>query len=311
MKEYFVWLSKLVTLVILFVIIIPVLIGVLAGTSAILSSSSGISKTAQLNINDKSKNVAVVELVGEIMDTKEVVQQLYDYSLDESVHAIVLRVDSPGGQVAPSQDIYRAITKIKQFKPVVTAMGSMAASGGFYAGIASTKVVAQPGTMAGSIGVIMQIPNVEKIASTVGVNMLTIRSGNLKDVGNMFRPMLDEEKQYLENVTNLVHSQFITDISLARKMPIEKVKEFADGRIILGSTAKELGLVDEFGDLDDAARLALSLAGKNLTEKESPNLIYHEDKFKDLKKFLNAASTLPTKLLGLETNVPVLKYQVF
>ena len=307
MREYFIWLAKIITILLMIVVVVPLMIGVVVGTSAVLTTKGG-SHIGDLKPGNK--NVAVVELLGEIEDTKEVITQLYDNANDSSIAGIVLRVDSPGGQVAPSQDIYRAVEKLKSKKPIVASMGSVAASGGFYAAIGGSKVFAQPGTMTGSIGVIMQIPNVEKVSQLVGVDMITIRSGTLKDAGNMFRAMTSEERTYLENVTSEVHRQFVADIATARKLPVDAVKTFSDGRIILGSQAKELGLVDAFGDINDAARMVFELKGQKLNDDEQPNLIYHQDKFKDLKKLLRAAQSLPkffTKSFG---GVPELRYQL-
>lgn len=298
MGNYILWLSKLLTLLVIFLVGVPLLIGIGVGTLTGLSKESG--KVGS------DHGVAVVELIGEIEDTKDIVNQLYEAAEDSSIDGIILRVDSPGGAVAPSQDIYQAVDKLKHKKPIIASMGSLAASGGFYASIAASKIFAQPGTMTGSIGVIMQIPNITKISQLIGFDMVTIKSGKLKDSGNMFRAMTDEEQQYLQNTASTVHNQFIADIAKARNLSVDSIKEYADGRVILGEQAKSLGLIDGFGDIHTAAEAIYELKGKPLPENKQPNLIYHDDKFKELKKLLKTASLIPKMFIS----EPSLKYQV-
>ena len=285
MREYFVWLAKILTFcVVLFVIVPALLVGTLAASKGAMTPDS---------FDTKKNQVAVIELNGEISDTQEVLEELYKQANNPKIEAIVLRVDSPGGAVAPSQDIYGAVMKLKEKKPIVSSMGAVAASGGFYAAIGASKVVAQPGTMTGSIGFILQVPNLTRVMNLVGVEMITIKSGKLKDAGNMFRPMASEETEYLENTAHTVHEQFIRDVAGARKLPIDKVREFADGRVIMGEDAKNLGLVDEFGSVYDAARVALSLKGITLPASDTPELFYPKDSFKEFKKYFKTISTLP------------------
>ncbi len=293
MKEYFVWLSKLLTVLFLLFVIIP---GVIGGLLVASKEVAGSESPFEKNV------VAVVELTGVIDDTREVIQELYKQVENKRVEGIVLRIDSPGGAVAPSQDVYSAVMKLKDKKPIVASMGSLAASGGFYSAIGASKVLAQPGTMTGSIGVILQIPNFTNIMNTVGVDIVTIKSGKLKDAGNTFRPMTEEERAYLEKTANTVHEQFMQDISRARNIPMEKVREFADGRILLGNDAKALNLIDGYGDVYDAAKLVMELKGAPLKAGEIPTLYYPDEKFREFRKLLNSVSSLP-KLLARRTEL--------
>ena len=287
MREYFIWLAKVVTVFLIVVIGIPVIIG------ATIAAGRGIAQSEKKLAVNSHKKVAVVELIGVIEDTKEIIEDLYEDIDDPKIDGIVLRIDSPGGAVAPSQDLYNAIRKLKDKKPIVTSMGSLAASGGFYAAVAASKVLAQPGTMTGSVGVIMQIPNVSKITDMIGFDMITIRAGSMKDAGNSFRAMTEEERAYLQKTASTVHEQFIKDVANARGLTVEQVKAFADGRVILGEDAKALGVIDGFGDVHDAARLVLELKGEALKPDEMPELQYKDNAFKDFKKAFQSVSFLP------------------
>lgn len=271
--------------------IIPIIIiSVIAG--------AGVS-LAKKDLSGKDSNkVAVVELTGPIMDSKDVVEELYKNAADDKISGIILRVNSPGGAVAPSQDIYTAVKTLKEKKPIIASFGSVAASGGFYSGISASKVFVQPGTQTGSIGVIVQIPNVSKITDKLGVDFLTITSGELKDVGNPTRPITEKDRTFLQSTVNKIYEQFVTDVATARNLPVEKVKPFADGRLILGSEAVELGLADSFGDINVAAREIFVLLNKPLPEGEFPELIYKDDKYAKLRKIFDAIAELPVLLKG-------------
>ncbi|MHB8879650.1 MAG: signal peptide peptidase SppA [Myxococcaceae bacterium] len=205
--------------------------------------------------------VGGVEILGPISVSKRALKDLAEFKDNEKVKAIVVRVDSPGGSVGPSQEIYEAIKRINQKKKVVVSMGSMAASGGFYIACAGEKVYANPGTLTGSIGVIMQIPNVSGVLKWAGVEMNTITSGKLKDSGSPFRPMSEEEHRYFEALLLDVHQQFIEAVAEGRKLKVDDVRPFADGRVFSGKQAKEMKLVDELGGLEDAVAAAGKLGG--------------------------------------------------
>jgi protease-4 len=275
MSEYKVWLAKLVTLVIIALLVLPMIVGAIAAVGKV-----------------GGPKVAVVELQGPIEDVTDVLKALYQESRNKDSKAIVLRVDSPGGAVAPSEEVYNAVRKLKAVKPIVVSMGSVAASGGLYSSLAASKVFCQPGTQTGSIGVVMQIPNFTSAADKVGISMVTVKSGALKDVGNQFRQMTDEERKYLEDTASKVHSLFIKAVATSRGISEEKVRQFADGRVIIGHEAKELGLVDDFGDVYDAAREGLKIAGVTLKDDELPTLHYANRKKNFLEKALEASSSL-------------------
>lgn len=205
-------------------------------------------------------DIAVVEVTGQIVSAEATLKQLRKIEKDRGLKAIVVRIDSPGGAVAPSQEIYSELRRLGEKLKVVCSMGNLAASGGYYIAAGCQKIVANPGTLTGSIGVISQVPYIGGIAEQLNFRMITIKSGELKDVGNPFREMSEEERSYFQGMMDSVHEQFIEAIAAGRGMEIEEVRPVADGRILTGAQAKELGLVDELGNLNDAIKLAAALA---------------------------------------------------
>ena len=206
--------------------------------------------------------VALVEVEGLIVDADRTVRELDGYGEDPSIRAIVVRVQSPGGVVGPTQEIYDAILRIRtQGKPVIASMGSVAASGGYYLAAAATRIVANPGTLTGSIGVIMQLAEIEGLLKKVGVRYEVIKSGRFKDSASFARPMTPEERAVLQAVLDDMHDQFVTAIAEGRGLGKERVRALADGRVYSGRMAKDLGLVDALGGLDEAIRLAGELGG--------------------------------------------------
>lgn len=290
MNEYKVWLAKLVTIGVFLLVLLPLLAGVFAA----VEKSDG-------------RAVAVVKVQGVIEDSTDALAALYKQAADDEVPAIVLRVDSPGGAVGPSEELYHAVRRLKAKKPIVVSMGSVAASGGLYAALGGSKILCQPGTQTGSIGVVMQVPNFTSIAGKVGFDMITVKSGAMKDVGNPFRPMSDTDRAFLEGTAAKVHDTFIRAVMEGRNLPEEKVRQFADGRVIIGSEAKELGLVDDFGDIYDAATLALSLAGVELPAGQLPKLKFANKEKNALSQLLESVSSVP-EIISHTSQVPVLKY---
>ncbi len=206
--------------------------------------------------------VALVRVEGPITDTREQVKTIRDYAKDHRVRALVLRVDSPGGGVVASQELHDAVVAFKKTgRPVVTSMGTVAASGGYYVACPSTLIVANPGTLTGSIGVIMSMANVEKLLDKLGVQAVTIKAGRNKDIGSPFRPMTDEEKALIQNVMDDIHDQFIEAVAEGRGKTVDEITPLADGRIFTGHQAVDAGLVDELGNLETAIRRAGELAG--------------------------------------------------
>ena len=236
---------------------IALIIGVLFAL-AVLVSILAVLFQKNLPVGDR---IALIRIEGPIIDSKETIDEMKDYVKDASVKAIVLRIDSPGGAVAPSQEIYEEVRKATAKKKIVVSMGSVAASGGYYIASPATKIVANPGTLTGSIGVIMEIPNVEGLMNKIGVKTEVIKSGQHKDIASVFRGIKKEEKQILQNVLDNVHDQFIAAVAEGRKMVLEDVKKIADGRVFTGEQALKVGLVDELGNLEDAVKTAAKLSG--------------------------------------------------
>lgn len=221
------------------------------------------------------EKIAVVRIEGPIIDSKNAIEEIKDYAKDQSVKAIVLRVDSPGGAVAPSQEIYEEVRKAVLKKKVVVSMGSVAASGGYYISSPATRIIANPGTLTGSIGVIMEIPNLEGLMNKVGVKTEVIKSGRHKDMASAFRGIRKEERVILQDVLDDVHDQFIKAVAEGRKMLPDDVKKLADGRIFTGRKALEAGLIDELGNLEDAIKAAAKMAGI----KGEPDVVSRKERF--------------------------------
>ena len=205
--------------------------------------------------------VALVNIEGPIIDSLDVVDEIKEYVKDRSIKAIILRIDSPGGAVGPSQEIFDEVKKSSAEKHIVVSMGSIAASGGYYIAAPADMIFANPGTLTGSIGVIMEIPNVEGLMTKIGVRTEVIKSGKHKDMASAFRKMEKEDRDILQGVLDNVHEQFIRAVAEGRKLDVASIRAIADGRIFTGEQAKGLGLVDELGTLEDAIGKAAELAG--------------------------------------------------
>ncbi|MBI4697487.1 MAG: signal peptide peptidase SppA [Nitrospirae bacterium] len=177
--------------------------------------------------------------------------------------------------MAPSQEIYKEIINLKKQKKIVVSMGTVAASGGYYIACPADRIVADPGTLTGSIGVIMEIPNIEGLMKKIGVESRVIKSGRHKDIASIFKSMSEEERKILQSVLDDVHEQFISAVSESRHIAYEKVKDLSDGRIFTGRQAKGLGLVDDMGNLEDAIKLAGEISGI----KGEPHVVTKKEKF--------------------------------
>ncbi len=224
------------------------------GTLAVNSSLGGA-------IASPRGNIGVVEVTGPILSSKRIIKDLQRFMNDDAIKAIILRVDSPGGGIGPSQEIYRELMKIRDVKTVITSMGSVAASGGYYIACATQGIVANSGTITGSIGVIMEYANIEQIVKKIGISPVVIKSGEYKDMGSPMRALKDTEKQLFQNLVNELHAQFVSDVADARNMETDIMTKLADGRVYTGQTAMKLKLVDRIGNLDDAVQWAGQLAG--------------------------------------------------
>jgi protease-4 len=207
------------------------------------------------------ERIGVIPIEGPITESQQIIKQLVDFKKDERIKAIILRVNSPGGGVAPSQEIYREVRKTLPTKKVVASMGSVAASGGYYIASAADKIVANPGTLTGSIGVIMEFVQLEDLLKKLGIGMEVLKSGEFKDIGSPHRRMSEREKELIRNLILEIKGQFVEAVAQGRNISVEKVQEIADGRILSGAQSKELGLVDQLGNFEDAVDLAKSMVG--------------------------------------------------
>ena len=239
---------------------------------AIFISILAVMFQKNLPVGDR---IALVRIEGPIIDSKETLDEVKDYVKDSTIKAIVLRIDSPGGAVAPSQEIYEEVRKAVAKKKIVVSMGSVAASGGYYVASPATRIVANPGTLTGSIGVIMEIPNLEGLMTKIGVKTEVIKSGRHKDIASVFRGIKKEDREILQDVLDNVHEQFIAAVAEGRKMVPDDVKKLADGRIFTGEQALKVGLVDELGNIEDAIRTAARLSGI----KGEPVVVTKKEKF--------------------------------
>jgi len=222
-----------------------------------------------------SGEIALVHVHGMLMDSRDIVQQLSDHRYNPQVRGIVLRIDSPGGAVAPAQEIYNEIMKLRaNHKTVYASMGTVAASGGYYIACAADYVLANPGTLTGSISAVMAFNNIEELTKKVGVKASVIKSGKFKDVGSPLRTMSPEEQKLLQNVVDDVHQQFVQAIVKGRNLPVANVHKIADGRIMTGQQALELKLVDEMGGLEKT----IELLAKKIGVEGRPKVIEQKEK---------------------------------
>ncbi len=238
--------------VLLFVVILFALSMKIAGT---------IFGNGDTHLLKSKTGVGLVEVKGMILDSKETIRQLRYFLKQDAVKAVVLRVDSPGGIVAPSQEIYAEVKKFAAKKKIIVSMGSIAASGGYYISAPSTMIYANPGTITASIGVILKLSNIESLIDKIGIKSHTLKTGKYKDSGSPLRQFSAEDRAMLQSVIDNTHQQFVRAVAEGRKLPIEDVRKIADGRILSGEQAKEYKLVDRLGTLQDAIEEAGRLAG--------------------------------------------------
>jgi protease-4 len=226
--------------------------------------------------------VGIVPIVGMIGDSRDIIQQIEAFADNKLIHAVVLRIDSPGGAVAPSQEIYHAIGELKKRKKVIASMGSIAASGGYLIATAADRIIANPGSITGSISTVMHFANVEELMKKVGIRSAIVKSGKFKDIGSPVREMTQEEKALLQAIVDDIYDQFVETVANNRNLPLEKVIEIADGRIFSGRQAMTLGLIDNLGGLNDAIILAGTLSGI----EGKPDTLYPKQKKSSILKYL-------------------------
>ncbi len=249
--------------------------------------------------------IAIVEVTGMIADSRDIVRQLKDYRRDDNIKGIILRIDSPGGSVAPSQEIYDEVLKVKDSnKKVFASLGNMAASGGYYIASPADMVVANPGTLTGSIGVIMAFSNIEELIKKIGMRPEVIKSGPFKDSGSPVRTMSKSERNLLQAVVDDVHEQFMDAVAKGRNLPKKQVKKIADGRIFTGRQALKLKMVDHLGGLEET----IDLMAKSIGIKGRP-VIVQESEQKGLMEFL-LQSYFPHKFSQrlTEGSIPSVQY---
>ena len=213
-------------------------------------------------------NIGVIEIGNIITSSKTIVKDLKNYGDNPAISAVIIRVDSPGGIAAAVQEIYDEVKKVKEKKKVIVSMGVVAASGGYYISLPADVIVANPGTITGSIGVIMEFPVIEELLNKIGIDFEVIKSKDYKDIGSPYRRMTDDEKKLLKDVVLDAFDQFLNATIEHRQLPKDSILKFADGRIFTGRQAKEIGLVDTLGSFEDAVEIAGDLVGI-----EKPNLL--------------------------------------
>ena len=254
----------------------------------------------------RGDKIAIVELNDVIVSSEKTVEQIKRFREDKSIKAIILRVNTPGGGVAASQEIYEEVKRTRDSgKIIVVSMGSIAASGGYYIAMGSSLIIANPGTLTGSIGVIAQFMSIKDLADKLGITQTTIKSGNLKDAGSPFRQMNDTDKAYFQDVVDNSFSQFLDVVARERKMDMETLKKYANGRVFTGLQAKEYGLIDSLGTFEDAIRITSKMAG---IEGE-PRIVREKKKFSFFEELLGSKIEDVTDIRGKLFDEPILQYK--
>ena len=223
-------------------------------------TSAAMEDSYEESTGTGADRVAIVELDEPILTSDAIIRQLRKYQNRSSVKAIVLRLNSPGGAVAPSQEIFQEVKRtVGKGTPVVVSMSSVAASGAYYIACGASKIVANPGTITGSIGVVSQFTDISRLMEKVGVESTTVKSGQYKDTGSPTRPMTRDDVSQIQLLIDDVYAQFVEDVAVSRHMPVDSVYQYADGRVFTGRQAYRYGLVDTLGTLQTAIRLAATL----------------------------------------------------
>ena len=287
------------------VIGVIIIVSFLVFSLVMLFAFIGISGQGEFSLAGMGKKVAIIDLHGTITNSADIIRQLKKYTKDSSIPAIVLDIDSPGGGVAPSQEIYEEIKKAKEKgKKIVASMGSVGASGGYYVACAADTIIANPGTLTGSIGVIFQFPVAEELFKKIGLRFEVVKSGEFKDVGSSNRRMTEGERKLLQSVIDDTYGQFVEVLVESRKLSKEKALKLADGSIVTGRQARELGLVDELGDLEDAIKIAGKMGGI----EGPPNIIKEMRRKISLFELLTQKMEELSKLNESEKFTPKLQY---
>jgi protease-4 len=256
--------------------VVILVLGLLAIGSCDYFMSGITSSVSPVEAKLSEPGIAIMEIKGEIFDTQWAVRAVKRFQEDKNVKALLIRIDSPGGGVAPCQELYSALENFK--KPKIASMGSIAASGGYYIAVTADVIVANPGTITGSIGVIMEAVEFSEAMEKLGVKSEVIKSGDFKDAGSPFRAMLPEERKVLQSMVMNVYEQFVRDVKKGRALMTEEaVRALADGRIYSGEEARLLGLIDELGGYDAALAITLQKAG--LPSDKEPKILYEDGRY--------------------------------
>jgi protease-4 len=264
------------------ILLLPIILGAFI-TGLNNSSESSLSGSAL-------KKIGLVRVDGVIMDGEEVIRQLRSFRNDNSIAGVLLKVNSPGGAVAPSQEIYAEVLSYqKQNKPLVVSMGTVAASGGYYISSPANKIFAAPGTLTGSIGVIMTLPMYEALTKKVGVEMRTFKAGKFKDMTSPYRSMGAPEQAVLQGMLDDTYDQFIGDVATARKLPYDTIKLYAEGRVYTGRQAQKAHLVDSLGGYHDAIKYLRHITGLSdkakIIERTEKSALFREWLVEESVKF--------------------------
>lgn len=283
-------------------------LGLLCGLYVIISQPAPSKSGLKMPMVPMNKDaVAIVQIYGPIFirdssgprfgptnDADRIVKRLHKISQRNDIKAVILRINSPGGSVAAVQEICKEVDLLKKNKKIVVAsLGDVAASGGYYIASQADKIIASPGTLTGSIGVILQMANVQELFKKIGVKMQTIHTGKYKDIGSAFRDLTPEEKDIFQKLTDDAYSQFVGAVESGRKFTHEKALELADGRIFTGTQAKELGMIDEFGNSEDAVVIAGQLAGI----KGTPRIVGDTDRWEEFLGMFGGGESAEIKMM--------------
>lgn len=263
-----------------------------AGIISFFISSAGSAKfSAEGGFSSSvfaGKQIGVITVEGMISSSDEIVKQIEEARKDDDIASVIMRIESPGGSIGASQEIFEAIKQLAEKKPVIASMGSVAASGGYYIACGATKILANPGTITGSIGVRLEHVTLGELLKWAKVGHETLKSGRYKDIGSFDRPITPEERAILEGVLRDLHDQFKEVVAKTRNLPADKVDKIADGRVYTGREARDLGLVDEMGGFTEA----IKIAGKLGNISGEPKLSYSKKKGYFIFKFIDGMKSL-------------------
>lgn len=295
----------------IFISLIVIAIVFLGISFLYLAKITSVSDRYYEQTGSGSGKIAVVNLDFTILSSESIVRQFNKFRDDKSIKAIILKVNTPGGGVAASQEMYEIIRKTRdKGKPVIVSISSLGASGGYYAACGGSIIIADPGSLVGSIGVIMNLMNFKELAEKIGVSETIIKSGELKDAGNPFRDINEKDKEYFQDIVNDSYDQFLEVVSRERKMDKEKLKEYANGRVFTGRQAKDIGLIDSLGTFEDAVRIAAGMAGID----GEPALVRERERLSLTERILDGFSNNDLKSIKEELknefmNQPLLQYK--